>query len=207
MNSCRELEIRYQLQAAVIGPIRNVAGRKAWLENLTAIIAFAAVVRDLAGKAEDPNACPNCGGGCEGGECRPDDDTDYCADTEFSYVERPRGYPSWTAYVVDRCHGSTDGIENPHGHHIVMNGDAFPENAEARQILCKYDIDPYTGCANLTISPNRCHSGAYARHVLNELQRADETDDEDEIIRTLGRLAEWHRGCGAGPGVSEETDE
>ncbi len=95
---------------------------------------------------------------------------DHCE--KFPYQSRPSGYASWTEYTETKCSKSRAGVDNaPHVHHIVMKGDAFPENAEARQILCKHGINPYIGCENLVISPNKCHSQSYAVQVLRELQK------------------------------------
>lgn len=73
-----------------------------------------------------------------------------------------------------------------------MNGGRYPENAQARAILIRNDIDPYCGCANLAITRNWCHSSDYAKHVLNELIKAEKQKD---IEATLTALASAHNKC------------
>ena len=95
----------------------------------------------------------------------------------------------------------------PHGHHIVMKGDRYPENAEARAILCEKGINPYCGCENLAITTNTCHSKAYAVHVLETLQDADEK--KKSIPAALKSLAQDHQNCDFGKrgGVANKNDE
>lgn len=71
-----------------------------------------------------------------------------------------------------------------HGHHIVPKEDNYTENAVARRILCKHGINPYTGCENLAILPNRGHSQNYSKYVCQQLQKADPFG-RDEVIKTL----------------------
>lgn len=89
-----------------------------------------------------------------------------------------------------------------------MKGDRFPENKQAREILCRYGIDPYLGCENLTISQNHCHSKWYAEQVLNALKRADATGDVEAVKRALRQLASLHNSCSDnGNSVNPEIDE
>ena len=89
-----------------------------------------------------------------------------------------------------------------------MKGDSFPENKQARAILCKYGIDPYRDCENLVISRNYCHSKRYAKYVLTELQKADNEDaTAGTIASALKKIAAWHKTCGDPGDVAETTDE
>jgi hypothetical protein len=133
---------------------------------------------------------------------------DYCAEKKYTYMERPPGGGTWTDYVVKECDGSRSGVIRPHGHHIVLKGPTYPENAQARQILCKYDINPYCACANLVISQNRCHSARYARYVLKALQGADRPNATTEnIMAVLKQLAAYHMTCGDSGRADEATDD
>jgi hypothetical protein len=134
---------------------------------------------------------------------------DYCGEMRFGYQSTPPGSGTWTNYVATKCGGITSGIMNPHGHHIVMKGIKFPESDAARQILCKHGINPYTDCANLTITSNRCHSASYARRVLMELQRVDRNPgaSRSSIVDVLLSLARVHRDCMDGGMVDPATDD
>ena len=95
-----------------------------------------------------------------------------------------------------------------HGHHIVLKGDRFPQNAQARRILCRYGINPYEGCSNLCISRNWCHSLAYAIHVLTELMRVETRGGAyREIQEALDELAVWHLRCGGNEGGAATSGE
>ena len=126
---------------------------------------------------------------------------------------------SWAKYVTrKRTKGGcekTGPASSGHGHHIVMKGDRFPENAEARRILCKHGINPYTGCENLAITKNWCHSKSYAKFVLDQL-RDVEPGGRAKIVEALKKLADRHNRCdvpqitgGSKTGgiVDEDTDE
>lgn len=133
-----------------------------------------------------------------------------CDQANFTYQSRPpTGYNNWTDYVVARCSGSTANVNNAHGHHIVMKGNRFTENEQARQILCKYGINPFIDCANLVISPNKCHSRSYAQRVLMELRRVDQQPNANrtQIVQALMRLAVVHRDCPDGGMVDPATDD
>lgn len=54
-----------------------------------------------------------------------------------------------------------------------MKGTKYTESEKARQILCKYGINPYTDSKNLVIAVNYCHSAAYAKEAFKKLDRAD----------------------------------
>ena len=121
----------------------------------------------------------------------------------------PSGYDSWTDYVVKKCGGSTEGITNPHGHHIVMKGDRYAENEESRQILCKHNIDPFVGCENLVVARNWCHSQQYATATLAALKEADKRG-RNAVIQALSSLAKAFSKCEFGGEefkVNEDTDE
>ncbi len=75
-----------------------------------------------------------------------------------------------------------------------MKGDRFPENTMARRILCKHGIDPYTGCENLAITKNHCHSAAYAKWVLKQLTKAD-PQGYSVVVERLAQLAIDHDRC------------
>src|SRR5262249_42725891 len=123
--------------------------------------------------------------------------------------EKPEGGGTWTDFVVNTCNGKlADGGATPHGHHIVMKGTRFTANAKARQILCKYKINPYKGCANLVISPNKCHSESYTNRVLMELQSVDKDGaSATEIAQALARMAVVHRNCPGGGKVDPAKDD
>lgn len=73
----------------------------------------------------------------------------------------------------------------------------FPEWIEpSRRFLCKYGINPYVGCENLTITRNRCHSQDYAEKVLDALQEADDIGTKSAVIEALNEMAKYHDGCG-----------
>lgn len=77
-----------------------------------------------------------------------------------------------------------------------MKGDAFPENAQARSILCEYGINPYTDCANLVIAQNHCHSRAYAQRTLRLLQEVKNTGGTvQDIEDALARAADLFSKC------------
>ncbi len=147
--------------------------------------------------------------GCDAQVGNASGDCDYCADMGFTYVPTAPSDGTWTQYVVSKCKGSTEGIgDSAHGHHIVMKGDKFLENAKARQILCKYGINPFTSCDNLVVSPNKCHSSSYAQRVLQELQKADKPGaTKTDIIQALQRLAVIHRRCPDGGAVDPLKDD
>lgn len=91
-----------------------------------------------------------------------------------------------------------------------MKGDKFtPLEYDSREILCKYDIDPFCGCANLAITQNRCHSEAYAQRVFNDLKAVDEGENPTpgKIEEVLVKLAEWHSTCGDPGSVDKVLDE
>ncbi len=133
---------------------------------------------------------------------------DCCAQMGFTYVPTAPSDGTWTQYVVSKCEGSIEGVDSAHGHHIVMKGDKFPENAKAREILCKYRINPFTSCANLVVSPNKCHSSSYAIRVLQELERVDKPGaTKDDIIEALKRLAVVHKNCPEGGKVDPLKDD
>ncbi len=76
-----------------------------------------------------------------------------------------------------------------HGHHIVAKGDDYPAKTKARRILCKHGIDPYSGCENLVIAPNRSHTHDYFNYVCKQLQDADPRG-RAEVITTLKDIAD-----------------
>jgi hypothetical protein len=132
-------------------------------------------------------------------------DCNYCADKGYTYVPRPPGYSSWTAYVVAKCGGSTTGVENQHGHHIVMKAKFAEYTEPSRQILCKNGINPFIDdCRNLVISPNHCHSLAYAKWVYEKLKEADDRGDSIEAV--LSRAARYHKDC-RDPGRADDNDD
>ena len=93
-------------------------------------------------------------------------DCDYCAD-KFTYVSTPPSGNSWTQYVKDKCSGKKAGPQTSvHGHHIVMKGKFKDLLKPVQNILCKYDIDPFTGCDNLVIARNWCHTKRYAERTV-----------------------------------------
>ena len=144
------------------------------------------------------------------------DKVNWC--TAYQKKERaPSTYSSWTDYVERGCGKKQEGpAVHLHGHHIVLKGDRYTENAAARRILCKHGINPYTGCENLAITRNWCHSEKYAQHVLAELTDAD-SEGRASVVARLGKLALRHHNCswpgpgsghtGPEPEVSETTDE
>ncbi len=87
-----------------------------------------------------------------------------------------------------------------------MKGDRYPENKKARQILCKYGIDPYIGCENLVVSQNWCHSAWYAQQVWAKLKNAKSTR---AVKAALNELAGIHRRCDGDKSgeVKDEIDE
>ncbi|MDA1166181.1 MAG: hypothetical protein O3B13_24055 [Planctomycetota bacterium] len=146
----------------------------------------------------------------------------WCVKRGYNYREyAPSPYKTWTAYVTAPKPGgcgepSPANLEDPHGHHIVMKGNRFPENEKARQILCEVGINPFTGCENLVISPNKCHSKSYAIQVLKDLEKANEkgrkkksskANRKKAVTNALKDLARLHRNCPDGGVVSEKTDE
>lgn len=133
---------------------------------------------------------------------------DYCEKEKYQYQSLPPSGNSWTDFAVKKCNGKISGVDNPHGHHIVMKGDRYPENAKARQILCKYQINPYSDCRNLVISRNYCHSSRYAKKVLADLKKADQAGATAKNIETvLLALAAWHMSCGDEGKVDPRYDE
>ncbi len=59
-----------------------------------------------------------------------------------------------------------------HGHHIVekVGKHEKKKTEEARNILCKFDIDPYTSCLNLAFAPNTNHTPGYEKAVYETLK-------------------------------------
>ena len=76
-----------------------------------------------------------------------------------------------------------------HGHHVVPKEDNYTENAVARRVLCKHGINPYTGCDNLAILPNRGHSENYSKYVCKRLKAADPFGRQ-RVVDTLKAIAE-----------------
>jgi len=86
-----------------------------------------------------------------------------------------------------------------------MKGNRYTENKEARQILCKNDIDPFVGCANLVVARNWCHSREYAKAVLKAVKAADK-QGPTRVARALEELAEQFARCPYG-GENLEADK
>ncbi|ODA36608.1 polymorphic toxin-type HINT domain-containing protein [Planctopirus hydrillae] len=136
---------------------------------------------------------------------------DYCGDIGATYTSTPPSGGTWLECIRINCPGKAGtalGVPYPHGHHIVMKGNKYPENEQARQILCKYGINPYTGCANLVVARNHCHSAQYAKQVLAYLQAADKQGaDPTAIQKALQDAAGWHERCRDPEKVNDRTDE
>ena len=77
---------------------------------------------------------------------------------------------------------------------IIVLDNLTPATRAARQILCKYEINPYTGCENLAYSKLHCHSDQYAVAVYNALARV-ENDGKGKVAKVLSELAKQHRNC------------
>jgi len=117
-------------------------------------------------------------------------------------------YKTWTEMVVAECDGSKKGVTNPHGHHIVMKGDAYPENAKSRQILCKHGINPFTDCRNLVVARNWCHSKEYAVVTLKRLTKADlEGTPVENVLKILAAEFATCKFGGIDLSVDDVTDE
>lgn len=89
-------------------------------------------------------------------------------------------------------------------HHIAMKG-VGPLKEQAQEILCRNDINPFTGCENLCYSQNHCHGNVYAEEVVRKLVEAERTGGS--LLEALRDLAVWHRKCGEGTTVNPDTDE
>lgn len=76
--------------------------------------------------------------------------------------------------------------------YIVMKGNRFDANADAREIFCKFGIDLFCGCENLVIARNWCHSEEYADRVLELLESANSYSD---AVAALNRPAGEFEKC------------
>lgn len=85
-------------------------------------------------------------------------------------------------------------MSRPHGHHVVyQNGSAAARqySSKSQELLRHYGIDPIHGNENLIWAPNRNHTAANAKEVLQRLTDASRNgatrSDIVEVLQNAGR--------------------
>jgi RHS repeat-associated protein len=106
----------------------------------------------------------------------------------------PLGLSCWGDLLIKAGIPKPDGMQNPHGHHIIFKGDFnhLPRMKAAlersRSIVEQYGVDPVNEVGALMWAPNRAHSVENARLV------ADKLEDADRSLRAQG--IDPKSGCG-----------